>query len=480
MSVRMRVLIVEDDEGIIEHLRELFESSDIRAEVVVVNSRDTAISEISNADSFFDLLSLDLTIPPTNGSHDLDSQNGHAVLGQCRALAPGLPIFILTGMGSDDFVATYLRESHTLDIWGEGQRRPTIDHLSKQNLDELSEKIRKIAVAINGLDEIEIAKKSITGDLSIKADRLIRIFVKHRHGTRCEVSRITEGLSDTDVFALSVFDESGARVIKAVAKIGSHKIIGEEVQNHNDYILRLDPDATPRHIETVEFGAKDIAGVFYSLAEGFDDNFFRLAAERNVSDALKKSIPELTERWKEGVGERRLPIAQIRRAILSDQEADSLAETYNIDWKNEFERRIVQVKWCCTHGDFHGGNLLVNRRLQKSTMIDFGEVAIGPSSLDPITLEFSSLFHPGGPDLAGWPTSEQARRWFDFDFYLKGCPIPEAVTFCRCWANNEAVGPREIAATAYAYFFMQLKHEGTNKELAIALLEGARIFLERN
>lgn len=472
MSVTMRVLVVEDDEEIIPYLVDVF--NDVNAEVIVAKSRDSAIELLDDRANLFDLLSLDLKIPPVDGSLDLDTQNGHAVLGKCRQAAPGLPIFILTGLGSDDFVSEFLRESSSCDIWGEGNARPTIDYLPKRRLDELLGRLKGIANAVNGLNEVEVVREPITLNLLPKDDRLLRIFVKDRGGARCDVSRISGGLSETRVFAVSVFDASGTRLIRTVVKTGLHPIINDETENYDQYITRLRHGATPRYIKTIQYGAMDTAGVFYSLASDFNETFFDVANDDAITPNLSTAISNLTAPWQDSAPERRLPIAQIRRALLPDEHATRLAAEYGLDWCREFENNHVQAKWCCTHGDLHGGNILVNRDSESATLIDYGDVANNPASLDPVTLEFCFLFHPDKPDLGNWPSIEQARRWWRLDEYIDGCPINSTVNFCRNWARDIAVGQREIAASAYAYFFRQLKYSDTNKELVIALLEGAR------
>jgi hypothetical protein len=109
-------------------------------------------------------------------------------------------------------------------------------------------------------------------------------------------------------------------------------------------------------------------------------------------------------------------------------------------------------------------------------LIDYGDVAEGSASLDPITLELSLIFHPHGVDLGSWPTLEQARQWGELDTYLVGSPATEFVRECRAWAGRVAAGQREIAAAAYSYLIRQVRYGDTNKDLALALLDGVRGF----
>jgi len=91
------------------------------------------------------------------------------------------------------------------------------------------------------------------------------------------------------------------------------------------------------------------------------------------------------------------------------------------------------------------------------------------------------LFHPNSAGAAGkWPTVDQARSWGDLDRYLVDCPFQEFVSECRRWALRVGAGNRDVAASAYSYLVRQLKYDDTNKDLALALLEGARSFYDQS
>jgi hypothetical protein len=94
------------------------------------------------------------------------------------------------------------------------------------------------------------------------------------------------------------------------------------------------------------------------------------------------------------------------------------------------------------------------------------------------------MFHPKGPfrhrnsDSTNWPTEAQAATWGELDSYVYGCPAEAFVRECRAWAERSGAGPREVAATAYSYLLRQLKYDGTDKVLALALLSGVREFFD--
>jgi hypothetical protein len=112
-------------------------------------------------------------------------------------------------------------------------------------------------------------------------------------------------------------------------------------------------------------------------------------------------------------------------------------------------------------------------------LIDYGDIADGPPALDPVTLELSGIFHPDGVFYSSeWPSVETAKKWGELDAYLSGCPHRDFVRGCRAWALDVAAGSREIAATAYSYLLRQLKYADTNKDRALALIEGVRAYYQ--
>ena len=221
-----------------------------------------------------------------------------------------------------------------------------------------------------------------------------------------------------------------------------------------------------------------LAGVFFGLANGFNESAFdvaRNAPER--SEAVIRSVKDATARWIAGVPETRKTVRELRQRLLTDESLNQIREAFNLNWIADFEAREIQTRWACCHGDLHGCNVLVSQA--QVTLIDFGDVGDGPASLDPITLELSLLFHPDAPDRAGrWPSTNQARRWGDLDAYLENCPFPEFVRECRNWALRVAVGKREVAVSAYSYLARQLKYDDTDKDRALALLDGVQSFYD--
>lgn len=479
MSRSPYILIVEDDADISDYISNELKEVDPDIKIKVVKDRDSAIS-LLNSDDFFDLLSLDLTILSSSSSTDKKIEYGSEVLHHCNQAAPGLPIVILTASTSDDLVSDFLDSSDKADVWGEGQKRSTVDHVQKKRLDKYEEKLNHIIKAIRNLHDVEIVKMPAGLSLEIRDDRLIRIFAKRNRASRCEISKISGGLSEANVYRISLYDASGIIILRAIAKIGKHDTIDTEDENFNSFIKRLRPEATPRHLETNVFGAKDRAAVFYGLADDHDIDFFNIAKSGKISESLAANVKNLTDKWVFSSSETRKKIKDIRRLLVSDNDANQFFKTYNLDWAAREEDQSVQVKWGCIHADLHGKNILINENKECGSLIDYGDIKEGPISLDPITLEFSNFFHPDGVDTGGWPSQEQAKQFLDVSKYIAGCPIPDIINFYRSWLEEVSVANRDKIACAYSYFLRQLKYPDTNKDLALAFLEGCRRLFEQN
>ena len=160
---------------------------------------------------------------------------------------------------------------------------------------------------------------------------------------------------------LTVRATDGGILDHAVAKIGPLPDVEAETQAYNLHISRLEPVATPRRLESINFGAKNFAGVFYGLADGYDKTLFDCLrdSDRCVQVALRH-LASFLHRWSSNVPWTSLDIAAVRRRLLSDAAAKELARLFNLDWAAAFEGRTVSVKWCCVHGDLHGSNVLIN------------------------------------------------------------------------------------------------------------------------
>lgn len=473
MSRDFKILIVEDEKDFAEWLIKIINTIGTNIDVTLVESRNEAFDVLSNQDLFFDFVSLDLTLPVDDGGFDKSPDHGLAVLAECRRLNPGTPVLILTGSSTVKMLSDFLAASHNIDVWAEGQKRPTVDHLPKDEIDDFIERVAPIYKAVASLSDVELVfPREI--DLPIKHDRLLRIFTKNRGGVRAEVTANDTGLSDTKVYFVTVYGESGNLLYRSVAKCGIISDIREDSDNYDKMISRLPPEVTPRKLMVLEFGAKDVSGVFYGLAHEYEYSFFKAAHNALLTQELFSYIRVMTKQWADACVEQRSTVAQVRRTLVSDEVAEKLIDEYGLVWAKEFEGQQLQSKRACIHGDLHGENILVDVNADRATLIDYGDVSTGACVIDSVTLECSFLFHPDGLHSHDWPTIEQAKEWADLDKYVEGSPVEDAIRFCRRWSNEEKTGNRELAAGLYAYALRQLKFPDTNKELALGLIDAAK------
>jgi CheY-like chemotaxis protein len=469
----IRVLIVEDDEDFVEELKLVLGTLDGPPEVTVARGRNTALDHIEK--EFFDLLVLDLKIPTADSALDANPAHGRLVFNNALKLAPGMPIFVLTGSPAEDFIPELLEGARQIDIWGEGCEVRTVNFLTKSKFAESKDKLSPFAAAVARLSEVEFERGDT--DLGIEDDRLVRIFARRVGGVRCIGSLIGGGLSSAKVVRLKVTGTTGARIHDAVVKLAPIHDTRDETKRFDSHISRLDPAATPRKLQTLEFGAKARAAIFYGLADGFEFDAFDICTRAgNLPATLVKNVKEATRNWWDTLGETPKTIREIRRRLISDDDLRQATAPHSILWINDFESKQIQTRWCSVHGDLHGGNVLSTKK-GDCVLIDYGDVGDGPACLDAITLELSTLFHPKHPLRGtGWPTAEQSNNWADLHKYLGGCPAVNFITACREWALSVAAGRREVAAGAYAYLVRQLKYADTDKDLALALLNALHIW----
>jgi CheY-like chemotaxis protein len=142
----MRILIVEDDENVIPELTAVVQALPGDPETVISRSRDSALEALER--DFFDLIRLDLKIPPSDGYLTPDAQHGLAVFTKSQELAPGTPVFVLTGSPAEGFIDDLLRRHDRADIWGSHVRVGIVDCLQKWKFNEFSERLQPMAAAV--------------------------------------------------------------------------------------------------------------------------------------------------------------------------------------------------------------------------------------------------------------------------------------------------------------------------------------------
>lgn len=463
----MNILIIEDENDFVEEIKN--KVSLLCREPIFTVAPFVEIACKYLNEEFFDLIFLDLKLPTAEQAMDSDPQHGRDLLDFTRSVAPGTPVCMLTGSSAEQFLPEMMALNHQVDIWGQGRTLSLIGFQPKHRVNRLDEFINPYISACDAACDVEL---DTNFDLDIRVARLVRTFTSSVGGVFCEVRKLSGGLSGALVLKLTVKDGSGAKIHDSIAKVGSHTHIQDEVDRHDRYILRLEASATPRKVAVLNYGAKDKAGVFYSLASASDSTGFSILpnGSKQVIDAITDSL----KRWSDAATQRRVTIASIRNSFISDEQFSEVRKLIRHEWIDGFERNKVQVNWGCAHGDLHGLNVLLSDALAP-VIIDYGDVGEGAVSKDPITFELSTFFHPDGPLRDSvWPTEDEALLWGQQEFTKGGNPAEEFFESCRQWAEAVAAGKRERAAVAYGYLIRQLKYPSCNVERVNQLLAGAK------
>lgn len=467
----MKILIVEDDGEYVRAIQR--EVSELNTHAIFTVAASLASAREHLADAFFDLIFLDLKLPTVDGAVDEEPEHGHAVFTDARRLLPGTPIFVLTGSPAEPFIEKLIGHTQQVDVWGDG-KIPSVQFLAKFRFGtEFRQAVTPYLRGFDGIFEVELDRGTV--DLSPQEHRLIRIFSTRRRAVKCDVRQLSGGLSGVKVLRLKLTDVQGAPMYDCVCKIASRDVVFDESNRFDAHISRLDPKATPRKLDVLEYGAGDVCGIFYGLAAGFESDAFAVAAQNDDACAeLVCNLETLTAPWRQGVPQTRKLIREIRASCISDDKFSGLRASIPHKWIEEFEQRAVQVINGCGHCDLHGLNVLVSPPAL-AILIDYGDVGPCSACVDPITLELSLFFHPNGPLRDSvWPSPNLASEWGDLSAYLVGSPMPRFISECRSWALRSAAGKREMAAVAFAYLARQLKYPGSDRVRIFALMAGAK------
>jgi len=467
----MKVLIVEDDPDYVDALTVIVKSCDRNAVIESVTDATTAMNLIGS--DFFDVILLDMSIPANKGDGSHDVRHGVTVLSAAQVDAPGTPVFVLTGSGGhayEEHIDGIMEKARKVDIWGANRDFSLLNFIPKLYVNRFEGKFKEYAESYLAMKSVELEKGEL--QLTPQQDTLIRSFARSRDGVSCEVNAIGDGLSSATVYRLLIRGDRGNITDRVVCKLGSYQGMAEEAKRYDKFVYRLPPEATPRKFALLSAGAKQDGGVFYTLADGYEDTVFSVLFDNVRIESIVNQLQKITSVWPQSPEAK--TVADIRRLTLSDAGFEKVRPTMGMDWIEGIERFRVQTRWTCCHGDLHGLNVLVDQK-NNPVLIDFGDMADGPACRDPVTLELSALFHKNGPLKGkGWPNAATALNWAELDLYLEDCPAPNFVKACREWAESQAQGSRDIPAMAYAFLLRQFKYDDTDKELARNLLLGIK------
>ncbi|MGI9361962.1 MAG: phosphotransferase [Parasphingorhabdus sp.] len=466
----IEVLSIEDSRDDRAFIEEVLRDVDPTARLTFKYDAESAIQELESG--FFDLMILDLRIPYSSENPlETDPDHGVSVLGEARKLAPGLPILIFTGSEYESLVRTLMREGDRQDVWGCGRKKPTLDLVRKDSKSEFAKEVKEIVTDIQALSDCDHRNRADI-NLPIDADRLIRIAVRRLEGASYEVHKLGAGKSSADVFSVRVKDSSGKQIFNLVLKIDDHAKVEGEERKYRLHAQQLNSGHTPRLLERLEYGGHSRAAIIYDLVSDAEGSLFDIAGDAGKSITALSNLAEALTPWHLIDVETAMEIREIRRTNLSDERAAEVIGTFGLEWAESLEKRYIGTKRGVTHGDLHGGNVLVDGE-DRTALIDFNDIERRPAVFDWISLELSLLFNIDGPARGGeWPTIEQCRNWAHIDAFVEQSPFEDFVRNCREHAMRVCTGERELCAVAYAYLLRQFRYVDTNKDRLKALIEG--------
>ncbi len=445
---------------------------------VRVKSRDPALQELGNP---YDLIIIDLSIPPDEESNDHKPEHGMAVLGSARAECPGTPVIIFSAYGESvmDELTDFISQQGSEDYLGDGGR-PMVWHRSKGRVVDITDQIKEhAAVLVDLRTSIDLNWTGERINLDPLDDRVLRIHARRHDARVINIRPLTAGRSGALTLLIKLSDSSGNARGNFVAKLNSSAQVADELERYGKWIRPYLPgDAYSNSVETVTAGASDRGAVFYAVASGESRALINLLPEHQKTAATVVSAMGTSfARWDEAATAADREVGEILRDVVSESRLNNGQFYPPESWDTPAVEGVSAA--CCigpVHGDLHAGNILVGSQ-NNGVLIDYGSAGRGSRVFDPVALELSALLHADAPDLGLWPTITQAENWLDRASFLVDCPIPDYVSACRDWLEKTKRADREAAAAVYSYARWQLTFPsikvGRREEIAAALAGGA-------
>lgn len=463
--LRMRVLLIEDDQTIIEIFDS--EAASGQFELTHVANRTDALMVL--ADGSFHLIVCDLKIPPSRNSFDGDTAHGQAVLTEIIETHKGTPVIAFSAHATMPVMQQLLERARESDYLGVNVAAPMISFFQKDQITECLCKVHEIQSSMAELDAIQIATGMHLLSLSWEQERVLRIYARRIGATVVKVSPMGGGRSQATVLRLRLFS-NGAQLANVVVKLDALDSVLAESECVEKFVSpALLSGSYPSNVSLVSAGASRCGGVFYRFAGGYDEPLMSLVNRPNAGEVVAK-VRGILDPWGDGAPVKEVTLEAVREILVCRAAAPQTI----LESAASAEASILPSRWCTSHCDLHVFNVLVSAD-EAPMIIDFGSVQAAPPSIDPITLELSLFFHPDSREILGaeWPTAEQAEHWDNLKVYLEGCPAPEFVTACHEWAFDVGAGDQDVFASLYAYAMRQFRYDPVGHAVAAGLVQCA-------
>ncbi|MBE7552398.1 MAG: response regulator [Anaerolineales bacterium] len=369
----------------------------------------------------FHLALLDVRLDET----DEDNREGLQLMRQLKTLDPTIAIIILTAYTDVKILEEALRPDPRTG------HSPAVDSLQKSNINQqLIDSVQRVfrdEVKIDyhlTIDQAGTSLPQLAGQLYRylepkrqphewidEIDELLRRLFFGLE--QIHIRTIRTGYSKTVVFEVVPWFQPQERGESRIVKIGGHRLVEAEIQQHNRIKGRIGGNRLPETLTTAR--TRSLSGIVYTFvglgsAEDFAA-FFQHSDSVAIEAVIQNLFQETCFPWQRHtqttVPDIDLSNLYMRHLGLNvDHLSACLVKTMggrhpfcsdehdgNYFWLGDNTRLINPVAWLqnyqltassqigLIHGDLHGYNVLVDRHLQ-TWLIDFADTGEGPALLD--------------------------------------------------------------------------------------------------
>lgn len=464
----IRLLVIEDD---LEEARALEDALVKPVALVVDRVRHAAEARTMLHDNEYDLIVLDLALPPDERRLAPEREEGLELLREALRNCPGTQVTVLSGHADLHLASEFTRLGGAEDLFGARVSEHMVTFFPKEALPDCVAAINAHLEKIIDLDTVELDFDPQEVDLSVSNCRALRIFTRRTGGVRAVVEPLGGGLSKAKTLRLEAFEPEGGRTALAAVKLGARDRVKDEGDRYDTVVARLPVGLGAPLVSTVYAGAGATGALCYRLADDYDRTLFGvIGADEAAAAAASTRLEDRFAEWYEGAATATESVQEVRRRVVADRDLLPHLAPEELELLRSVETLVVPTSTCMQHGDLHGLNVLINSR-GEPVIIDYGDVQRANATLDPVTLELSAIFHPDAAPLgAGWPSEAQILHFCDEAAYVAECPYPAFVAACRRWAQRAQRGREEWLASAWAYAARQLQYGNPTQPLARALM----------
>ncbi|MDR6294713.1 response regulator [Pantoea dispersa] len=465
----MQILFVEDNSSYAETLVSAVKDKFPEIAWDVVDNSSSAEALLDK--NYYDLIILDLCMPSVPSGLEKTVENGQQLFYSVQRLMPGTPIYILTGSELDSFATNLLRHGERIRLWGAEREFSTVLYFRKDETLELMKELAEVYDEIVSLNAIVINTRGKEIAFGKGQERSLQSFVRSMGGFD-GVYYPLSGLSGSLVGRIEVSDERFNVIGVFVAKLGLSSKIQRENESYTRHVRLMPMHTFTPLLLSMGKGLKEYSAIFYTLADDYKDTLFNIVRKDpcKAVEVIKK-VRNSMERWSTARKVSRVKIGEVRRAKLDDADFNKILTQYDIEVIKDIEDVFVNISESCIHGDLHGGNILVDQT-GTPILIDFGDVGLKYTGLDPITLEMSLIFHP---DCVASEISHEIRpfinNWPNIDRYCQDNPFREVIKYCRDWAYDISGDDKSVLAAGYAFAVRQLKYDTISADETIFLVK---------